>query len=1078
MALRSLLVSRSSSSLLDRAATFLRTHAPDSEVLILGPTRAAANELALAAFDQGCQGVHALTITQLAAQLAAQSMGRQALAPISRLGMDALSARIVHTARSANELPYFSPVALTPGFARALAKTLAELRLNRVNSVELKSTGAPGADLAHLLALYEHELSERSLADLPILLQLATEEAQRGAHRFLNLPLILLDPPLASLSHSALLAALAAKSPAVLATAIAGESTTVDALAAILDTPAEDLDPPPSTTLDRVRTWLFSPEQPPSAPPDPELLFSAPGESLECVEIARRIRALAQQGTPFDRVAILLRNVEQYQPLLEDALRRASIPVYFSRGSVRPEPSGRAFLALLACAAEGCSASRFAEYLSLGQVPRLDDAGAPVKQAPLWAPPEDEILSNFPAPPPGAETAASNEDESAPVPLSFPIGWEKLLVDAAVIGGHDRWARRLRGLRAELQTQLRDLDKEDESHRPHIERRLNQLTHLENFALPLIDTLDSLPKSAKWREWLEALDDLARIALRRPEPVLSVLRELAPMGEVGPASLDEVYDVLSEKLGLLRTEPPKRRYGHVFAGSIEEASGRTFDVVFVPGLAEGLFPRRALEDPLLIDQHRGKISTPLDTQDERIARERMLLRSATAAATNRLIVSYPRMDVTQARPRVPSFYALEVIRAAEGRLPSLREFEKRASKSAPSRLDWPAPEIAEVAIDDAEYDLASLQAASKLPRARAKGSARFFMETNAALARSLRTRGRRWRNRWCCADGLVDPDPATLAVLERHRFSARSYSPSALQQFAACPYRFLLHAIFQFRPREPSVPLEQMDPLTRGALFHAVQFELFRELKRLGRLPVTNEQLPKTLDLADKVLDRVAAQYEDDLAPAIPRVWKSEVEEVRTDLRGWIQQVASSPSDWLPVHFEFAFGLPADDHRDPASSPKEAAILNGIRLRGSIDLVEKHASRDVLRVTDHKTGKAPQNRPQYVGGGAILQPLLYALAAEQLLGQPVESGNLYFCTQRGDFSQVAIPVIPESRQRLERVLETIGRAIEDGFLPAAPQTGMCRICDYRPVCGPYEETRVKKKQRDRLEPLVELRNQP
>jgi len=557
-----------------------------------------------------------------------------------------------------------------------------------------------------------------------------------------------------------------------------------------------------------------------------------------------------------------------------------------------------------------------------------------------------------------------------------------------------------------------------------------------------------------------------------------VLSELAPMGEVGPASLDEVYDVLSEKLGLLRTEPPKRRYGHVFAGSIEEASGRTFDVVFVPGLAEGLFPRRALEDPLLIDQHRATLSTRLDTQEHRVARERMLLRSAAAAATSRLIVSYPRMDVTQARPRVPSFYALEVIRAAEGRLPSLREFEKRASKSAPSRLDWPAPESAEVAIDDAEYDLASLQAASKLPRARAKGSARFLMETNVALARSLRTRGRRWRNRWCGADGLVDPDPATLAVLERHRFSARSYSPSALQQFAACPYRFLLHAIFQFRPREAAVPLEQMDPLTRGALFHAVQFELFRELKRSGRLPITSDRLSKTLDLADKVLDRVAAQYEDDLAPAIPRVWKSEVEEVRTDLRGWIQQVASSASDWLPAHFEFAFGLPADENRDPASSPKEAAILSGIRLRGSIDLVEKHASRDVLRVTDHKTGKAPQNRPQYVGGGAILQPLLYALAAEQLLGQPVESGNLYFCTQRGDFSQVAIPVIPESRQRLERVLATIGRAIEDGFLPAAPQTGMCRICDYRSVCGPYEETRVKKKQRERLEPLVELRNQP
>jgi len=1077
VALRSLLVSCSTGLLLEHAAAFLRTYAGHSEIVVLGPTRAAATELALTAFEDGCQGVHALTLTQLAAQLAAPALGRASLAPISRLGIEALVARVVHSAQRAGRLAYFAPVALTPGFARAAARTIAELRLNYVTAEDLASAGAPGADLAQLLALYERELADRGLADLSDLLRSAAEQATGSAHRFVNLPLVLLDIAVDSLSHRQLLAALVSKSPAVLGTAIGGENPVVQSLESILETAAEQLDPPATATLDRLRTWMFSPEQPPSAQPDPELLFSAPGESLECVEIARRIRALAQDGTPFDRVAILLRNVEQYQPLLEDALRRASIPAYFSRGSVRPEPSGRALLALLACAADGCSASRFAEYLSLGQVPPLDESGAPKKHDPIWAPPDDDVLANFPAPQPGQEIPGEQEPPE-PVTLSIPIGWEKLLVDAAVIGGHDRWARRLRGLRAEMQAQLRDLDKEDESHRPHIERRLEQLTRLQNFALPLIDTLDSLPKSATWGEWLEALDDLARASLRRPEPVLSVLSELAPMSEVGPVSLDEVHDVLCEKLGTLRTEPPKRRYGHVFAGSIDEAGGRSFEVVFVPGLAEGLFPRRALEDPLLADPLRARLAASLDTQDQRVARERMLLRRGAAAAKKCLVVSYPRMDVGQARPRVPSFYALEVIRAAEGRLPSLREFEKRASRSAPSRLDWPAPDNPQIAIDDAEYDLAALQAAAKLPRQRAAGSARYLVEISDALARSLRTRSRRWRTRWCAADGLVDPDPAGRAVLERHRFNARSYSPSSLQQYAACPYRFLLHAIFQFRPREAAVPLEQMDPLTRGALFHSVQFELFRELKRTGRLPITSERLEKTLDLADKVLDRVAAEYEDDVAPAIPRVWKSEVEEVRTDVRGWIQQVAGACSEWLPAHFEFAFGLPTDKNHDPASSPQEATILNGVRLRGSIDLVEQHAARDVLRVTDHKTGKAPQARPQYVGGGAVLQPLLYALAAEQLLGLPVESGNLYFCTQRGDFSQVTVPLIPDARQRLERVLAAIESSIESGFFPAAPQNGACVHCDYRPVCGPYEETRVKRKQRDRLDPLMEVRGAP
>jgi ATP-dependent helicase/nuclease subunit B len=427
---------------------------------------------------------------------------------------------------------------------------------------------------------------------------------------------------------------------------------------------------------------------------------------------------------------------------------------------------------------------------------------------------------------------------------------------------------------------------------------------------------------------------------------------------------------------------------------------------------------------------------------------------------------------------VPSFYALEVVRAAEGRLPSLREFEKRASASAPARLDWPAPASSRDAIDDAEYDLASLYTALKLRGAAATGSARYLMQSNEALTRSLRTRGRRWRNFWSSADGLVDPDAVTLQALTKHRLAQRSYSPSSLQQFSACPYRFLLHAVFQLRPREQPARLEQMDPLTRGALFHSAQFELFRELTRTQLLPVTQERLPEILDIADKVLDRAAARYEDELAPAIPRVWRSEIENLRTDLRGWLQHVAATESDWLPAHFEFGFGLPPDPNRDPASTSEEAHILDDVHLRGSIDLIERHAHRGTLRITDHKTGRAPQNRPQYVGGGAMLQPLLYALAAETLLGEPVESGRLFYCTQRGDFSAIDISVQDEARGRLSRILHTIDQSIAEGFLPAAPQAGACSLCDYTAVCGPYEETRVKRKQADRLDPLVEIRHSP
>jgi CRISPR/Cas system-associated exonuclease Cas4 (RecB family) len=424
----------------------------------------------------------------------------------------------------------------------------------------------------------------------------------------------------------------------------------------------------------------------------------------------------------------------------------------------------------------------------------------------------------------------------------------------------------------------------------------------------------------------------------------------------------------------------------------------------------------------------------------------------------------------EARQRVPSFYALEVVRAAEGKLPDLRGFEKRAAASAQARLGWPAPLDAHQAIDDAEYDLATLGPFVNAAPGEAKGKGRYLLQANPGLARSLRTRGRRWRNFWSGADGIVDPDSATRAILAGYRLSARAYSPSTLQHFAACPYRFLLHGIHRLRPRDEAVALEQMDPLTRGSLFHATQFELFRCIE-------SGEQGQGGIwDLADRVLDRVAADYAEKLAPAIPRVWASEVEDLRMDLRGWIRNLEKMIGEWTPVYYEYSFGLPKGEEHDPRSSEAEAVVLDGVRLRGSMDVVEKHQLRGALRVTDHKTGKTPQEAPLYVGRGVYLQPLLYALAAEQLFGETVECGRLFYCTQRGAYQEYELNLTATARAQVQHALGHINSAIAEGFMPAAPQKDVCEYCDYRPVCGPYEDQRTRKKKQDpRIEGLVELR---
>src|SRR5262249_45190834 len=160
----------------------------------------------------------------------------------------------------------------------------------------------------------------------------------------------------------------------------------------------------------------------------------------------------------------------------------------------------------------------------------------------------------------------------------------------------------------------------------------------------------------------------------------------------------------------------------------------------------------------------------------------------------------------------------------------------------------------------------------------------------------------------------------------------------------------------------------------------------------------------------------------------------------------------------------------------PASVDDPVEIIGDLKLRGSIDMVERQA--DQYRVTDHKTGKARAEKETVVGGGKHLQPLLYALACQKLLNGKVEAGRLYYCTADGGYEERVVQLNDESTQIVNSVLSTIRQGLVDGFLPAAPDKDACRWCDFLAVCGSLEEQRVKNKPKDRLIQLKALRNLP
>jgi CRISPR/Cas system-associated exonuclease Cas4 (RecB family) len=155
---------------------------------------------------------------------------------------------------------------------------------------------------------------------------------------------------------------------------------------------------------------------------------------------------------------------------------------------------------------------------------------------------------------------------------------------------------------------------------------------------------------------------------------------------------------------------------------------------------------------------------------------------------------------------------------------------------------------------------------------------------------------------------------------------------------------------------------------------------------------------------------------------------------------------------------------------------KDPVTIDGrFVLRGSVDLIERSADGNVLRVTDHKTGKNRSNRDLIIGGGGVLQPVLYSAAVEQGLGRKVAAGRLYYCTTAGGFAEHAILINDYARTQGLHALEIIDRAVEQGFLVAAPQPRACTWCDFKPVCGPREEERIQHKAADKLADLEALR---
>ena len=270
---------------------------------------------------------------------------------------------------------------------------------------------------------------------------------------------------------------------------------------------------------------------------------------------------------------------------------------------------------------------------------------------------------------------------------------------------------------------------------------------------------------------------------------------------------------------------------------------------------------------------------------------------------------------------MPSFYALEAVRAAKGRLPDFAELAREAETVTSARVGWPAPSDPATAIDDAEHDLAD------------SGTA--FQSTG----RGCRLSPLSPNNQFVSRPRSQNPLPALEFALDGRRTDSshrrirleRLWRTTGWRRAAtrrrcynimpAAPTNFSFKLCIVLRHAKCPMQSTSSIPCSADHSFTRYSSSCSSVCVARKLLPIRPRHVDQAREVLDVVIEEVAARYYDDLAPAIDRIWEDSIAAIRADLREWLRRASEDDSGYVPWHFELSFGLEHRDERrtaDPA----------------------------------------------------------------------------------------------------------------------------------------------------------------
>ena len=770
----------------------------------------------------------------------------------------------------------------------------------------------------------------------------------------------------------------------------------------------------------------------------------------EVRSVVRAIAAAAHEGTPFHRMAVLYWQREPYASLIAEQFAMADVPTAGpSAGTLASTPVGRMVKGMV--------------DLAGGDLPR------------------DEVTRWLTSCPVRSTTADFR-----------PSRWDAISRDAGIIGGLEQWSVRLT-LYAGRQERAANDQSEDipEAKRLRIKQTASEAWSLRAFMLRLHDDLIPPNDDKEWREFVEWVDrlikrymdtaTLPRLEGDNLELLEASIRELESLDDVeNGATLDGFRVALDEALS--RAAAREGSFGEgVFVGPVGNAVGLRFDKVYLMGMIEGLVPPRVRDDPLLPDQEREQAGLPLRRGT---AAERYQYLAA-ASAGRATVLTFARGDNAAQREQHPSRWFLEEASRLHGssvypsmlsspaELASLREqpwFEMVASAqesiNAVSRSQ-PA--------DLHDYDLHHLW---RWRRSGKRIGEHHLTASEKVVARALhmeRARNARTLTVWDGDLSAASSSSGRIGLSNRDLFS-----PTRLETWATCPYRYFLSHVLGIAAPEQPEEIATISPLDRGSLIHTVLERFVQAAQKQGTTPLPDQPWSEGhRRLLMAIAEEEFRKVEERGVTGKPLLWEIAQAEILGDLGRFLEEDFDLRKKYgvSPLSAESVFGSSRHQREDaPAQAPVEwsSAETGTIRFRGVIDRIDMSPSGDAALVLDYKTGgmndfsnmdKDPVRR------GTRLQLPVYGLAARQLLGEGVDVKAAYwFVSAKGNFK-----TRPQKPAPLDEMLEpfadavgTITDGIGKGLFPASPgkNNANCTYCDFKNLCPTRREWHWRQKRRD------------